>query len=61
MLFSKGLIRRPALILQNEKGIYDRVAIYKNKKVLEPLAVCPLGEMVVQVVDEAIVGDKKYA
>ena len=61
VLFSKGLIRRPALILQNEKGIYDRVAIYKNKKVLEPLAVCPLGEMVVQVVDEAIVGDKKYA
>ena len=33
---SKGLARRPALILQNEKGEYDRVAVYKSKKEPEP-------------------------
>ncbi len=31
-LFSEGLVRRPALILKNEQGIYDRVAVYKKKK-----------------------------
>ena len=60
ILLSRGLIRRPALILKNESGIYDRVAIYKNKKETEPIAVCPLGEMVVGVLDEAIKGEEKY-
>lgn len=61
ILLSHGLIRRPALILKNEKtGIYDRIAIYKNKKETEPICVCPLGEMVPEVFDEAIKNDKKY-
>ena len=61
VLLSNGLIRRPALILKNEeKGIYDRIAIYKSKKETEPLCVCPLGEMVPEVFDEAIKNDKKY-
>ena len=60
ILLSGGLIRRPALILKNEDGIYDRVAIYKSKKNTDPMCVCKLGEMVVEVFDEAIQNDKKY-
>ncbi len=60
VLFSKGLIRRPALILKNEQGIYDRVALYKKKSDADPFVVCPLGEMVVEVVDEAIKEDRTY-
>lgn len=60
VLFSKGLIRRPALVLKNEQGIYDRVALYKKKSDADPFVVCPLGEMVVEVVDEAIKDDRTY-
>lgn len=60
VLLSKGLIRRPSLILKNEDGIYDRIAIYKNKKNVEPIVVCPLGKMMVDVVDEAIKDNKRY-
>ena len=59
-MFSKGLIRRPSLILKNEDGIYDRIAMYKNKKSTEPIVVCPLGQLVVEVVDDAIKNDKTY-
>ena len=48
------------MILKNEKGIYDRVALYKNKKATEPIVVCPVGEMVVEVIDESIKNDKTY-
>lgn len=60
ILLSKGFIRRPALILKNEEGIYDRVAIYKKKSDLEPVVVCPLGKMVAEIVDEAIKNETKY-
>ncbi|MBO5115445.1 MAG: alkaline phosphatase family protein, partial [Peptococcaceae bacterium] len=60
VLFSKGLIRRPALILKNENGIYDRVELYKNKKANEPFATLPLGEMVPEIIDEAYKNDVKY-
>ena len=60
VLLSGGMIRRPSLILKNEAGIYDRIAIYKSKKDTEPICVCPLGEMVPEVFDEAIKNDKKY-
>lgn len=60
VLFSNGLIRRPALILKNENGIYDRVALYKSKKETEPIAVCYVGRIVPEVVDEAFAGDVKY-
>ena len=61
ILLSKGFIRRPSLILKNEDGIYDKVAIYKTKKDTNPICVCPLGVLVPGVVDEAIKGDKKYS
>jgi len=60
VLMSGGLIRRPALILKNENGIFDRVAIYKNKKEVEPMVTCPLGKVMVEVFDEALRGDKKF-
>ena len=34
-----GKVTRPALILKNEAGVYDRVAIYKDKTQAEPLVV----------------------
>ena len=46
VLTSGGIVRRPALLLKNEEGKYDRVAIYKNKKATEPIVVVREGEMV---------------
>jgi len=60
LMTSKGLIRRVGLILKNEQGVYDRVAIYKNKKETSPLAICPVGEMVYNIIDDAIFEDKTY-
>ena len=60
LLLSKGLIRRSGLILQDENGIYNKVAIYKSKKDVTPLAVCPLGEMIYNVLDESIFDDQLY-
>ncbi|MBP3584407.1 MAG: alkaline phosphatase family protein, partial [Peptococcaceae bacterium] len=34
-----GKVIRPALILKNEAGVYDRVAIYSDKATAEPLAI----------------------
>lgn len=34
-----GKVQRNALILKNEQGVYDKVAIYKDKNTAEPLAV----------------------
>lgn len=59
VLLSGGFIRRPALILKNEAGEYDRVAIYKSKKDTEPIVVLEKGVMVAEVVDEGLKGDKK--
>lgn len=52
ILTSGGMMRRPALILKNEAGEYDRVAIYKNKKSEEPFVVIPKGKMVSGILDE---------
>lgn len=50
MITSHGLVRRPCLMLRNEDGKYDRVAIYKNKKAAQPLAVLDT-ETMVNVID----------
>jgi len=54
LLTSKGMVRRPFLILQNENGVYDHVAMYKSKKETEPMAVFYLGQLVDQIVDDVI-------
>ena len=60
MLTSEGLVRRPGLILKNENGVYDHVAIYKSKKDVEPLVVCYVDKIVGGVVDENFKGEKKH-
>jgi len=60
ILFSNGLIRRPALILKNENGVYDKVAVYRSKKAEKPLYVLHKGIYETQLVDEAFKGEKHY-
>lgn len=60
VLHSGGLIRRPALILQNEQGVYDHVEIYKSKKEDAPMVVLEKGVFTPDVYDEAIKEDTKY-
>lgn len=60
MLNSRGLTRRPCLILQNEQGVYDHVEIYKSKKEDAPIAVLEVGKFTPDIYDEAIKDDKKY-
>ena len=55
VLYSGGLIRHVGLILKNEEGIYDRVALYRKKKDTEPYVVLTLGKLVPSVRGEAIV------
>lgn len=59
LLHAGGKVRRPVLILKNEEGKYDRVAIYKNKKATEPLVVAKYDEYVSDYVDDAYKKDEK--
>ena len=54
MLTSNGYVRRPCLILKNEDGIYDRVAIYKSKKETEPMLVMGKDIYVPEFVDDVL-------
>ena len=56
VLINGGKTRRPALILKNENGVYDSVAIYKDKKTAEPLVV--LGDAFVSTVYDELVIDE---
>lgn len=56
---NKGLIRRPGLMLKNEEGKYDRVALYKSKKEVEPLAVLKNKEFYRDYIDEGYRGDQR--
>ncbi len=60
LLLGRGLINRPALILANAEGVYDRVAIYKSKKEAEPIVVIKNGEFKREIIDEGIKNDQKY-
>ena len=59
MLLAQGFIHRPCLILKNEQGIYDSLAIYKNKKSAEPIVVLAKDVFVQDIVDESIRHDEK--
>ena len=61
ILFSGGLVRRPALILKNNEGVYDTVNIYKNKKTEALVVSMKNGEFAEGVLDEAIKDGKQYA
>lgn len=59
VIVSHGLIQYPALILKNKAGIYDRVAVYKNKKASEPFVVVKDGEFHPVVVSEIVKEDRR--
>lgn len=54
VLFSNGLIRRFGLILKNKDGIYDQVALYKNKKSTTPYITLEIGKLAPAVTDEGV-------
>lgn len=54
LLTSGGFVRRPCLILKNENGEYDTVAIYKNKKATEPIFVVKNDEFTMGYQDEVV-------
>ena len=58
LLLAKGLVRRVGLILKNEQGVYDRVAIYKSKKEEEPLYVLENEKFVVGIIDDTYKDDQ---
>lgn len=58
VLFSGGLLRRPALLLKDETGKYSQVKIYKSKKEDTPFAdLKGIGKMYSDIVDEAVKAD----
>lgn len=59
ILLSRGKIRRPALVLKNEKGEYDRVALYKSKKETEPIVVLKPGIFYDRIEDDGFKDDEK--
>lgn len=56
---SEGLVRRPCLILKNDDGIYDRVAIYHSKKDVEPIVVLEKDVYVETVLDTFILNEQE--
>ncbi len=59
VLTSNGFIKRPALLLKNAQGIYDKVAIYTSKKAAEPLIVLENDIYNPAFVDEVLVKEQK--
>lgn len=58
ILYSKGMIRRPALILKDENGNYSRVQIFKSKKDIAPVAdLQEVNKMYTAIIDEAAFDD----
>ncbi len=58
ILFAKGLVRRPALLLKNAEGKYDTIAIYKSKKDAEPMVTLKNGEYYRDFVDDGVKHDE---
>ena len=59
LLLSKGLLRRPCLLLKNEAGVYDKLAIYKNKKTDAPIVVLENDVYASDIIDESIKHDER--
>lgn len=54
VLLCKGEIKRPALILKGESGVYDRVQIYEGKAAEKFLVELKTGDMKSGIVDDAV-------
>lgn len=61
LILSKGLLRRPCLILSNADGVYEYVAIYKSKKDEKPYCTISVNKAAFNVDDDAVLesGEKK--
>ena len=59
ILISTGYARRPCLIIKNEEGIYDQIAVYKSKKDKEPLFTVKKDEFKAGYYDENTKNDEK--
>lgn len=57
VLSCDGLVRRPCLLLKNEDGEYDRVAMYRNKKAEEPIITVHYQEETPVFLDETVHAD----
>ena len=58
-LLADGLVRRPCLILKNEEGKYDRVAMYANKKATDPIMVLRVEDGMQHLIEELPYKEKK--
>ncbi len=58
VITSAGFVRRPSLILQNEQGVYDKVAIYKSKKEATPIVTLALDVFTPDIMDEIKVAEE---
>ena len=54
VIVSDNLLRKPALLLKNESGVYDTVAVYKSKKDTEPFVTIKNKEIQFAVIDECM-------
>lgn len=61
IVVSNGLLQYPALILKNKDGVYNTVAVYKNKKEEKPFEVLCDGEFHPTVVSDVIKDDERFA
>lgn len=52
LLLSRGLIRRPVLLLKNAQGVYDSLAVYKSKKDAEPIVVLEMKKVQMNIIDD---------
>jgi len=59
LLFAQGKVRRPALLLADSEGKYQKIAVYKSKKDIEPMIVMERNVFYPDVVDDAYDGDEK--
>lgn len=57
MLTCEGKKRYPCLLLKNESGFYDQVAVYKNKKQPKPWFTAKDGEFINEFIEEIITAD----
>lgn len=61
IVVSQGLIHYPALILKNDHGEYDTVAVYVNKKAEQPFCIIKDGEFQATVVSDVIKNEQRFA
>ena len=58
ILLCGGKLRRIGRIKKNSDGIFDSVAVFRNRKSQEPIVCLKVGEMVSGIIDEAVKGDR---